>query len=427
MHTTAELLEELDRTDRRTRALIEELTPEQLDVPYDRGVNPPVWELGHCAFFYEYFLLRPLAGGEPRMPGFDEIWDSFEIQHPNRWQKGVIPALAETTDYYTRILDEVRAHIESGDATPHEHYLARYVVYHQNMHIESLVWARQTFGYPAPPSARLDDGATLESSGVSGDVEIAAGAYPIGMDPTLDRATTGFSFDNERPGFTKQLEGFRISRTLVTTGEFREFVDDGGYANDALWSYGGNWWRKQSGAERPRYWRRTDDGAWQLRRFDRWFDVPERTPMMHVSFWEAEAYCTWAGRRLPTEYEWEAAARGTDGRLFPWGDRVDPARVDMDAQLLGTAPVDAYEDGSTANGLLQTIGTAWEWTTDQYLPFDGFEIDMYPFMSTLQFGDHKTTRGGSCATSSCLIRSTYRQAYHPDRQDVFTGFRTCAR
>jgi iron(II)-dependent oxidoreductase len=237
----------------------------------------------------------------------------------------------------------------------------------------------------------------------------------------------GFAFDNEKPGFTAEVAPFRIARTPVSNGEFLAFVEDGGYATPSLWSFQGRAWLEKEGATHPLYWRRAPSGAWQTRWFDRRLDLDPRAPVIHVNYWEAEAYAHWALRRLPTEFEWEAAARGPSGRLYPWGDAMDALRVDMDARLLGRGPVGAFPKGASEGGCLQMLGTAWEWTSNPFLPYDGFAVDMYPFMSTLQFGDHRTTRGGSCATSSCLIRNTYRQAYLPDRRDAFTGIRTCAR
>lgn len=431
MTTREDLRRELDRTDRRTRALLEDLSPKQLDVPYHRGINPPLWELGHAAFFYEYFLLRKLGTAAPRMPGYDEVWDSFEIQHRNRWQQDVVPGRATIYDFYRSIIDEVRRRLDAPALTPEEHYLCQYCIAHQNMHIESLVWARQTLAYPAPASVLTPErpaGTHLPArSGIAGDAAVPAGRYPVGMPADSPHfATREFSFDNERPAFAIDLDAFAISKTLVSNREFLTFVEDGGYSSPAAWSYGGRWWRQEEAPAHPLYWREKR-GQWQLRRFDKWIDLPLDAPVLHLSFWEAEAFATWAGRRLPTEYEWEAAARGANGRPFPWGESMDLTRVDMNVEHMAAAPVDAISSGASPAGCLQMIGTVWEWTTSQYLPYAGFAVDMYPYMSTLQFGDHKTTRGGSCATSSCLIRSTYRQAYLPGRRDVFTGFRTCAR
>ena len=429
MNTKAELLRELDNTDRRTLALIADLSDEQLAVPYELGINPPIWELGHAAFFYELFLLREVGSASPRMPGHDEIWDSFQIQHENRWRDGVVPDRQTTLDYYRRVLDEVRERIESNDSDPKAHYLCRYSIGHQNMHIESMIWCRQTIGLPRPDSATdVPAAVPTTGEGAAGDASVPAGRYRIGMPPQGDDyATTGFSFDNERPGPRVDLEPFRIARTLVSNREFLSFLEAGGYDDPTVWSYRGRNWLEREKPGHPIYWRRGDDGGWQVRQFDAWTDLPLDAPVLHVNLWEAEAFCNAAGRRLPTEYEWEAAARGAEGRFYPWGDTMEPGRVDMNAGDLGRGAVTAHADGASAVGCLQMLGTAWEWTSSQFLPYDGFAVDMYPFMSTLQFGDHTTARGGSCATSSCLIRASYRQSYLPFRRDAFTGFRTCAR
>jgi iron(II)-dependent oxidoreductase len=257
-------------------------------------------------------------------------------------------------------------------------------------------------------------------------------------------AGADFAFDNEKPGFEVNLPEFRMSKTLVSSREFLEFVEDGGYRTDEWWTWGGRKWLRAHAAadcditrpalptlpEWPIYWRK-DAGGWWLRHFDRWIPLPLDQPVLHVSYWEAEAYCNWAGRRLPTEFEWEAAALGrTEAAsrcLFPWGADTKSEYADMDAGALGLNPVSAFPRGDSPFGCRQMIGTAWEWTSSQFLPYDGFAMDMYPYMSTLQFGTHKTTKGGSCATSSSLIRGTYRQAYLPQRRDVFVGLRTCAR
>jgi len=422
MDTAAELLRDLDGTDRRMRELVGDLDEQQLNVPYERGINPPLWEMGHAAFFYEYFLLRELGDSAPRMPGYDEIWDSFEIAHQQRWESGVVPDAETTLDYYGRILDEVRTRLD-GDPAPRERYLAKYGIGHQNMHLESMIWCRQTVGYPAPPSAVAEPAPAGDPA--EGDVAIDGGRVHVGM--PADGPDGAFSFDNERPEFETEVAPFRMARMLVTNREFANFVDDGGYDKPQLWSFRGRAWLGHENPGGPLHWRRAKDGRWQMRHFDRWIDLPPDAPVLHVNAWEAEAYCAWAGRRLPTEYEWEAAARAPDGRLFPWGETMDAARVDMDGTRLGLDPAGAPPAGESAEGLRQMIGTAWEWTASQFLPYDGFAVDMYPFMSTLQFGDHRVTKGGSCATSSCLIRSTYRQAYLPERRDAFTGFRTCSR
>ena len=146
------ILRSLDLADARLMSLIESLDGEQLRVPYEPGINPPVWEVGHAAFFYEYFLLRRLGGIAPIMPGYDAVWDSAEIPHRERWEPGVVPDKTTTIAYYRRVLDETRALLVADDGRSDEAlYLGQYVVAHQCMHLESLIWCRQTLGYPAPP------------------------------------------------------------------------------------------------------------------------------------------------------------------------------------------------------------------------------------------------------------------------------------
>lgn len=421
-----DLLRAIDHTHDQMMALIDDLSPEQIAVPYEKGINPPVWELGHSAFFYEYFLLRPLYGVAPIMPGYDPVWDSFDIPHRERWSPGVVPGKAETLRYYDRVVKETLDHLsKKGGLTDEESYLGQYVIAHQQMHLESLIWCRQTLGFPAPAFAK--ETTPVLASNWEGDAVIPGGTYFIGVPvPPADAKSENFSFDNERPGFEIGMDGFAISKTLVSMGDFLNFVEDGGYTCADWWSFGGNYWRRHFGREAPIYWRK-HDGEWTVRRFDETVPLDPQAPMLHLSFWEAEAYCKWAGRRLPTEFEWEVAARGENALKFPWGNEPpDLSLAAMECQNYGTAPVFAYPASASPFGCLQMIGTAWEWTTSQYLPFPGFCVDMYAYMSTLQFGDHKTTRGGSCASSYTLLRSTYRQAVFPDRTDMFTGFRTCA-
>lgn len=428
MITRESLLNDIDRTDRQMMTLLETLGEDQLAVPYEPGINPPVWEIGHSAFFYEFFLLRRLYGVEPIMPGYDAVWDSFEIPHRERWEPGVVPEKAKTLAYYRRVINETRDRLSADSGINDETlYLGHYVVAHQCMHLESLIWCRQTLGYAAPPwSEWIEPSPSGNSRPGPSDIGIPGGTYFIGVPrPDAAKKSANFSFDNEGPGFELEIDPFRLSSTLVSQAEFLEFVEDGGYDNPDHWSVGGKYWLRKGSRSCPAYWDKRD-GQWTVRRFDRIEPLSPQAPVIHVSFREAEAYARWAGRRLPTEFEWEAAARAGEARKFPWGNSPDNLPADLDARHLATAPVTGFPEGATPHGCLQMIGTAWEWTSSQYLPFDGFSVDMYAYMSTLQFGTHKTTKGGSCATSSSLIRNTYRQAYHPDRCDVFTGFRTCA-
>lgn len=446
MDDTESLLPALEAARERTLALVDSLPEEQLSVPYHPGINPPLWEMGHAAFFFEVFVLEELDRSPHVDPAMDDLWDSFYVAHRDRWQAERFPDREGTRCYFNLIYDRVGERLRTRQLTAWARYLHRYAIFHQHMHIESMTWCRQTVGYAPPPGTTLRPiGGRSEGGGSTqeplGDVQVPAGAYVVGMPADSPRfASRDFAFDNEKPRHAVELEAFAISRTLVSNAEFLAFIEDGGYERRDLWSFGGRKWleterevaRVNGPSEplrHPLYWRHRQ-GQWQERLFDQWRPLSPDFPVTHVSYWEAEAYCRWAGRRLPSEREWEVAALsnrpGEPFRRFPWGDEPDPMRVDMDATRMAQQPVTALPEGESPFGCRQMLGTVWEWTRDQFLPYDGFSVDVYPFMSTLQFGDHKVTRGGSCATSSALIRGTYRQAYLPQRNDVYTGFRTCA-
>ncbi len=440
----SELLEQLEWTRKRTETLVCSLPETALDVPYHPGVNPPLWEMGHAAFFYEVFVFNLLDGTPSHDPAMDDLWDSFHIEHRDRWNRELFPGWQKTLDYFNLIYDRVAERIEKQPLTDQARYLYRYAIYHQNMHIESMIWCRQTVGYPAPPGTDFYRPAPGDSH--QGDACVPAGEWLIGMPGESGQyASDDFAFDNEKPWFTVKLESFAISKCLVSNREFMQFVEDGGYRRPELWSFGGRKWLQTEtdvalvhgsdepllrAPRHPLYWRWHDE-QWQERVFDRWQPLNPDAPVTHVTFWEAEAWCRWAGRRLPTEYEWEVAALGNRPgepfRRFPWGNSAPTEQLaDLNGRAMAQNPVFDFPAGDSPFGCRQMTGTVWEWTSDQFLPYDGFKVDMYPFMSTLQFGDHKVTKGGSCATTSCLIRGTYLQAYLPLRNDVYTGFRTCA-
>lgn len=438
------LLAALEKARTRTRELVTSLPDAALDVPYHRGVNPPLWEMGHSAFFYEVFVLNLLDGVPSIDPSMDDLWDSFHVDHPDRWRRDLFPARNATLQYFDTVYSRIAERIREQPLTDRALYLYRYAIFHQNMHIESLIWCRQTVGYPAPSSFSGDRPAPGDP--VPGDADIPAGRWLIGMPGESGcYATDDFAFDCEKPRFEVELPAFAISKQPVSNGDFLAFVEDGGYQRTELWSFGGRKWLNTEAdvalvhgcrepmlraPRHPLYWR-WHGNQWQERVFDHWQPLKIDAPVLHVSYWEAEAWCRWAGRRLPSEFEWEVAALanrpGEPFQRFPWGNQVPGgASADLDGQGMGQHPVFDFPAGDSPFGCRQMIGSAWEWTSTQFLPYDGFKVDMYPFMSTLQFGDHKVTRGGSCATSSCLIRGTYRQAYLPQRNDVYTGFRSCA-
>jgi gamma-glutamyl hercynylcysteine S-oxide synthase len=420
---TARLLSEwVEDARRRTLELVDDLTDEQLMGPRLSIVNPLLWEIAHVAWFQERWVLRHGLGEAPVRPDADSLWDSGAIPHDTRWDLP-LPSRAESLRYMATVQERVLEHLGHGDPDPELAYLVAYTVFHEDMHDEAFTYTRQTLAYPAPPlsAARAAEG---PAPGVSGDAAIPAGVLELGAAPD-----TGFVFDNEKWAHPVEVPGFRIARAAVTQGEFAAFVDDRGYSRDVLWDEAGRQWRHETGAVQPVYWQRGDAG-WSRRDFCRWVPLEPARAMIHVSWHEAQAFCRWAGRRLPTEAEWERAASLAEGphkRRFPWGDAAPrPEHANLDGRALGCLPASALPDGDSASGCRQMIGNVWEWTASTFAPYPGFTADMYRDYSEPWFFTHKVLRGGCWATRSRLLRNTWRNFYPPHRRDVWAGFRTCA-
>lgn len=414
----------VDDARRTTFALVEGLDDERLMGPQLEIVNPLLWELGHLAWFQEYFVLRQLAGREPLRPDADALWNSSTVAHDARWDLP-LPSRTETLDY----MDAVREAVVEEALRPHASEelldMALYTVFHEDWHDEAIAYTHQTHGWP-PPTLLAGNGAPTPGGGshAGGDAEIPGGVLELGARPE-----GGFAFDNEKWSHPVEVPRFRIARHAVTQSEFAAFVDDGGYERPELWSEKGWQWRQSAGAEHHVYWRRSD-GGWEGRRFDRWIELEPDLPVANVNWFEADAFCRWAGRRLPTEAEWELAASGDPSRKrrYPWGEEAPTAaQTNLDLRAGGPVPVDALPAGDSAHGVRQLLGNVWEWTGSTFEPYPGFEPDLYEDNSEPWFGSRKVLRGGSFATRGRLVRNTLRNYFPPDRRDVWAGFRTCAK
>ena len=407
---------------RSTIDLVSDLSDEQLVGPMLPIVNPLLWEVGHLAWFQERFVLRQACGEPPVRSDADAIWDSAAIPHDTRWRLA-LPGRAETLAYAEEVGDRVVERVlGSGDNDVVLHF-ARYTVGHDDMHAEAITYTRQTLGYPQPslPGIPVFDEAGSPGGPLPGDAEVAGATFLLGA---LRREP--FVFDNEKWAHPVAVEPFALARAAVTQSEFAAFVDDGGYQRPGLWGDEGWRWRRGAGAEHPVYWRRRDDG-WQRRHFDRWVGLEPHRPVAHLSWHEADAYCRWAGRRLPSEAEWELAATGHPKRRFPWGnDDPEPRHANLDWRAMGTMDVGGLPEGDGPFGCRQMSGNVWEWTATTFGPYPNFERDAYQDMSEPWFGSRKVLRGGAWATRSRFLRSTTRNYFTPDRRDVFAGFRTCA-
>ena len=432
MDSPGKIVESLQEARRRTLALVEDLNDEQMMGPRLEIVNPLIWEIGHVAWFQEYWILRHLDGLSPILPNGDLLYDSAEVAHDTRWQ---IPLLSRTgvQDYMQAVLDRVidrcgAAKENDGDAA----YFLSLALLHEDMHDEAFTYTRQTLGYRRPSldievrqsNKRFDAVEEL------GDALIPGGRFLLGSVPDGQ-----FAFDNEMEVHEVQVRPFAISRTAVTNSKFAAFVNEGGYEREEFWSDAGWRWREGSDAKHPVYWQRAGN-QWRRRNFDELVPVEDDLPVLHVNWYEADAFCRWGKRRLPTEAEWEIAAGaepttaggiGERKRRFPWGDdQPTPEHANLDWRAMGCIDVRALPEGDSAFGCRQMIGNVWEWTASDFNPYPGFVPGPYKEYSAPWFGDHKVLRGGCWTTRSRLIHNAYRNFYKPDRRDVWAGFRTCA-
>jgi iron(II)-dependent oxidoreductase len=434
----------------RTVDLVADLDDEALVGPLLPVVNPLIWEIGHLAWFEEKFVLRQACGEEPILPYGDAVYDSGAIPHDTRWRL-VLPSRGDTMAYMHEVAERVAARVLAADATDVVCHFALYSVFHYDWHTEAITYTRQTLGHPAPKiSGPPGDGGQghrgqAEAGPLDGDVEISGATFLLG-------ATRGapFAYDNEKWAHPVRVAPFAMARAAVTQGQYLAFVEDGGYQRPEVWHSDGWAWRQAVGAEQPLYWQRFPGGGWQRRHFDQWVTLEPHRPVVHVNWYEADAYARWAGRRLPTEAEWELVAGGephaplasagepsaaggeppaaaSRTRRYPWGDQDPvPGQANVDWLAMDTTDVAAHPQTDSAFGCRQLVGNVWEWTSTTFGPYPNFERDAYHENSEQFFGSRKVLRGGSWATRSRLLRTTLRNYFTPERRDVFAGFRTCA-
>lgn len=429
--TSEALIAMLDDARQRTHELTRDLPAERHLGPQLSIVNPPQWEIGHVGFFYDHFVLHQLHGlPDYQIPNAKALYDSMGVAHDDRWVLG-LPSMDDTLAYLRTIRDAMVSQLPGGLTDSATSYVWQLATFHEDMHGEAFAYTRQTLSDPMPvfaaPHAQFS---TLDAGDLAGEVFVPGGEHTLGADETVP-----FRFDNEKPTHTQIVAPFAIDIAPVTNAAFALFVQAGGYQNPAYWSHAGWAWRETQALTAPQYWRR-DSTGWQIRVFDRWLPLPPHAPVSHVSQHEANAYCQWAGRRLPTELEWEvAASRQLEGQrltphknLYPWGDKPEGISLaNTDGYRLGCVDVAAYAAGDSALGCRQMLGNVWEWTASPFTPYPGFSADLYVEYSEPWFTDGRfVLRGGSWATRRRYLNNNTRNFFPPERNDVIAGFRTCA-
>jgi iron(II)-dependent oxidoreductase len=422
----AELLAARDRTTMLTTAIDEPDLVKQ----HSPLMSPLVWDLAHIANQEELWLLREVGGLDPLHPEIDPLYDAFE--HP-RAERPTLPLLGpgEARGYGHEVRGRVLDLLERsafrqapgafGESLSVNAFAFGQVAQHEAQHDETMLATHQLRAGPpvlnAPPPPAPADAAVLAP-----EVLVPGGPFTMGT------STEPWALDNERPAHEVDVPGFYLDTTPVTNAAHAAFIADGGYDNPRWWTADGWAHRQRAGLTAPLFWQW--EGEWVRVVFGRKEPITGNEPVLHVCWYEADAYARWAGRRLPTEAEWEKAARHDPAsgrsRRYPWGDEdPTPSLANLGQRHLRPAPAGSYPAGAAPSGARQLIGDVWEWTSSDFLPYPGFTAWPYKEYSEVFFGpDYKVLRGGAFGVSPVAIRGTFRNWDYPIRRQIFAGFRT---
>lgn len=405
----------------RTFEVIGELKEDELAGDPNTGFESPRWLLGHLVWYYEQRILG--SGGSTA----NSFYDPELTLYPDRFAPELPPLdvlLPKSAEVQHRVLHAI---MEPDTVAPAFAAHVRFAIDHEDWLGEQLIAWMQYLGRDRPLLLFDDEQENVRTSPVGrDDASIAGGEVTIGA-PVDDL----LSSELERPAYAAEVAPFFMARATVTESEFSAFVEAGGYAVEELWSPEGWRWVKETGRQAPRYWKK-EGGHWFRRDFHKWDELDPRRPVSFVSGHEAEAYCRFVGRRLPTEIEWECAASSheTPGEraLFPWGDT--PFRSSLaclNGREIQAPPVDSYADGVSHLGLRQMLGGVWEWTASTVGLYPGYEAGPEPKWVMGAVGRQRIIRGGSFATPSRFLTCRTRRGLEPGDDRFATGFRTVAR
>ena len=405
------LADALDDARRRSLGLLEPLSEEDQLAQHSALMSPLVWDLAHVGHYEELWLLRAVARTQPIDPAHDDVYDAFRHVRRERAKLAILgpgEARRHIAMVRGRVLDVLeKVELDPAVALLKQGFVYGMVAQHEQQHDETMLATLQLMRSPYPHVATP---AQPGRPPPAGEVFIPGGPFVMGTD--IDP----FAYDNERPAHVVDVAPFFIDTVPVTNRQYLTFVEAGGYDEPRFWSEAGWAHRCTEGLTAPQFWSPAGEGSWSVRRYGREIDLPLDETVQHVGWYEADAYARFAGKRLPTEAEWEKAAAG-----------ASPAAANVGQRHFGPAPVGAYPDGASRYGAEQMIGDVWEWTASDFTAYPGFVPFPYKEYSDVFYGsDYKVLRGGSWATSPLVARVTFRNWDYPIRRQIFAGFR-CAR
>jgi gamma-glutamyl hercynylcysteine S-oxide synthase len=414
------LVEALEEARERTLALVAPLSDADVETAHSELMSPLVWDLAHIAAYEDLWLVHRHGGAPLLQPELAAMYDAFETP---RAVRGDLPLLdrAQALQYLADVRERVHAVLllhGSGDGV-----LAELVLRHEQQHNETMLQAIELARLQPAPAAEATPrpGAPGGHTGLE-PVEVPAGPCTLGAGPD------GFAYDNERPRHRAALQAFRIGRTPITNATWLTFAEGGGYERREWWSDEGWAWKEDYDITHPGGWAHGPEG-WRRWRMDGWAPLDPDEPVVHVSWFEADAFARAHGARLPTEAEWEKAATwdqdtGT-ARPYPWGEEPPTARrANLDHRGLGPHPAGAHPAGAAPCGALGMLGDVWQWTAGSFRGYPGFQAHPYREYSEVFFGDaYRVLRGGSWASRAHVTTPTFRNWDLPIRRQIFSGVR----
>ncbi|MCA1838881.1 MAG: ergothioneine biosynthesis protein EgtB [Actinomycetota bacterium] len=422
------IADELDGVRKRSFGLLAPVDDKDLIKQHSPIMSPLVWDLAHVGNYEEIWLLRMVAGVPASDPELDDIYDAFKHARKERTKLRLLGP-HESRSYITDVRGQVFDVLDRTEFDPSNPLLAEGFVYgmvvqHEHQHDETMLATLQLrSGAEYPVKQRALPRAPVD---VGQQVYVEGGPFQMGTD------LEPWAYDNERPQHTVDLPPFYIDTAPVTNRAYMDFMLAGGYFDRRFWTPEGWEWRAKESAESPLFWSKQAGGQWARLRYGRVEPIVDAEPVEHVSWHEANAYAHWAGKRLPTEAEWEKAASWDPAtkskKRFPWGD---DAPTEETANVGGVrfrpTPIGTFPGGVSPVGCHQMIGDVWEWTSTAFEPYPGFNSFPYREYSEVFYGrGYKVLRGGSWATHPTAIRNTFRNWDFPIRRQIFCGFR-CAR
>jgi iron(II)-dependent oxidoreductase len=415
--TAAEVIDSLEEARERTQAIVAGVSDEDLERVHSTLMSPLVWDLGHIAAFEDLWLVHRFGARPLLHEELTAVYDAFETPRAHR---GDLPFLApgEAREYLAEIRERTIEVIdERGVADVHE-----MVLRHEHQHNETMFQTLQLARLPGyeldglldPPAAPTPSLTGLEM------VEIPAGPCAVGA------YDDGFAYDNERPRYYTETRNYLIGRSAITNATYLTFVEGGGYERREWWSDEGWAWKEEYDITKPGRW--TADGReWRLGALEQ---RHPHGPVVHVSWFEADAFARSQGARLPTEIEWEKAATWNqptgEALPYPWGDEppIPGVHANLDQLGGGPAPAAAYPAGASPSGCLGMLGDVWEWTASDFTGYPNFTAYPYREYSEVFFGpDYKVLRGGSWATRARVATPSFRNWDYPQRRQIFSGLR----